>query len=415
MSAEREVDLGISGITRAVEIGRGGFATVYRAFQSPFERPVAVKVFGGLVLDESTIMQFERECRAIGRIPSQPNILTVYEEGTSSFGQPYLVMPFLAQGSLADRLGREGRLPWAEAVRIGAKLAKALQAAHEAKVLHLDVKPENILVSNDGEPLLADFGVARLTDTTRRTRSPQGFSPAHVAPEVVAGQEPTEAADVYSLASTLFNLIVGRPPFVESDEDNFFLIVRRIESDPVPDLLRPLLVPEEVCRSIEAAMAKDPADRPVSAAVFGDELVTGYREAARREALCQEKLRQETARQEAARQEAARQEAARQEAARQEAARQDARHQEAARQRAARLEAGRREAARRGAEVKHRPVPSRSSANRVGNYCLQLGGLCVLVLVGFHFTHTTGFPIYATDVVGFCSGLVGVIAALKRR
>ncbi len=272
MAGERPVELGISGITDAVVIGRGGFATVYRAFQPTFERLVAVKVFGDLDVDENMKAVFERECRAIGRMAGRANILTVYDAGTTSSGQPYLTMAYMAGGSLADRLRREGPLPWRAAVGIGVMLARALDVAHRAGVLHRDVKPENILLSADGDPQLADFGIARLTDVTRTTKTGASFTPAHVAPETLAGLAPTAAVDIYSLASTLFAAIVGRPAFVESIDDNVFVILRRIEYAAVPDLLRPRQVPEALCRSIETAMAKNPADRPPTAAAFGAEL-----------------------------------------------------------------------------------------------------------------------------------------------
>ena len=205
---------------------------------------------------------------AIGRISGRANILTVHGAGTNAAGRPYLVMPYMEQGSLDDRLRISGRIPWSEAADIGIRLAKALQVAHEAGVLHRDVKPDNVLISDDGQPLLADFGIARLTDVTRATRSQLAFTPAHVAPEVLSGNPPTAAMDVYSLASTIFTLIVGRPPFTEGPDENVFAIMRRISEEPVPDLMRPLDVPETVCLVIEAGMAKDPVDRPPTAGAF---------------------------------------------------------------------------------------------------------------------------------------------------
>jgi non-specific serine/threonine protein kinase len=285
MSTESAVELGIKGLSDAVEIGRGGFAVVYRAFQPAFERFVAVKVFDVLGVGEPTPAAFERECRAIGRISGRSNILTVYEAGLTSARRPYLVMAYMARGSLEDRLRRDGPMLWPEVLEIGVKLANALQLAHESGVLHRDVKPENVLISDDGEPLLADFGIAQLADAVSKTRSRPAFTPAHAAPEVLAGEAPTEAVDIYSLASSLFALIVNRPPFVEGDDDNLFLIMRRVVEAPVPDLLRPRHVPERMCRSIEAAMAKNPADRPPSAAAFRAELQAAQREAAGHEEI----------------------------------------------------------------------------------------------------------------------------------
>ncbi|HEX3542056.1 MAG TPA: serine/threonine-protein kinase [Acidimicrobiales bacterium] len=274
MAGERITDLGINGLTAAVEIGEGGFATVYRARQTALGRFVAVKVFRDLTVDDTTLAIFERECQAVGRVGGRRNILVVYDQGITSGGRPYMIMPFMTGGSLLDRLQRQRRLPWPEVAELGAKLARALQTAHDAAVLHRDVKPANVLLDDDGEPQLADFGIARLTDTTRTATNHPSFTPAHVAPEVLKGAPATPLVDVYSLASTLFELLAGHPAFVtggDGSDDSFFAVMRRVESAPVPDL-RPVGVPDDVCRVIEWAMAKEPAQRPASAGAFATAL-----------------------------------------------------------------------------------------------------------------------------------------------
>ncbi|MGH9126181.1 MAG: protein kinase domain-containing protein [Acidimicrobiales bacterium] len=291
MPAGQSVDLGIPGTTDAVEIGRGGFAVVYRAMQPAFERYVAVKIFGNLTVDDATREAFQRECRAIGRIAGRPNVLAVHEAGMTAKGRPFLVMAFMAQGSLQDELDRTGPFPWPRAVDIGIKLASALDLAHRSSVLHRDVKPDNILISDDGEPQLADFGIARLTNVTRLARSSLAFTPAHVPPEVAAGQPATAVGDVYSLASTLFMLIAGRAAFVERPEDTLFTVMNRVSTAPVPNLLRPRRVPEAVCAAIERTMAKDPALRPTSAAEFAALLEVARADALRQEAVQEEAKR----------------------------------------------------------------------------------------------------------------------------
>ena len=264
-------DLGIKGITDAEEIGRGGFAVVYRAFQPAFERLVAVKVLEVVKLDDSTRAAFQRECRAIGRLSGRPNILTVHDAGLTTSGKPYLVMAYLSPGSLDDLLRRRGRLAWAPALRMGVKVARALESAHQAGILHRDIKPANVLMSEDGEPYLADFGIARITDATRLTRSGLALSPAHAAPEMWEGGPLTPAVDIYSLSSTVFTLISGRPPFVNSGEESVLAVMARVMTAPVPDL-RPLGVPHAVCQALEQGLAKDPAGRPSSAAAFAAQL-----------------------------------------------------------------------------------------------------------------------------------------------
>jgi serine/threonine-protein kinase len=265
------IDLGIPGIGNAVEIGRGGFAVVYRAFQPKFRRTVAVKVLTMSATDEVARARFDRECQAMGLLSDHPNIVTVYDSGYTEAGRPYLVMAYLPQGTLADRLGRDGVIAAAEVSALGVTLAEALHAAHQAGVLHRDVKPSNILVSNFGAPQLADFGIARLADATVRSLTGFAFSPAYAAPEVLAGHEPTAASDVYSLAASLYELLVGRPAFFERDEDNLFAVMARVATDPVPDL-RTHGVPDSLAGAIERALRKDPAERTPSGHAFAAEL-----------------------------------------------------------------------------------------------------------------------------------------------
>jgi len=278
LATNQPVDLGIRGVEEAVEIGRGGFASVYRAFQPAFERFVAVKVLDIADVDDAAQGSFQRECRAIGKLSGRPNILTVHEAGVTATGKPYLVMA-LAQESLEDRLDRQGPLPVPEAVDVGIKVAGALEFAHRAGILHRDVKPANILISDDGEPQLADFGIARVASATVLSRSGLAFTPTHAPPEALEGKPPTPAADVYSLASTLFNLIAGHAAFVEDPEDSLFVVLARVGSSPVPDL-RPRGVPDRLCRVIENAMSKDPQERPPSAEAFAAALAAARREPA---------------------------------------------------------------------------------------------------------------------------------------
>jgi oligopeptide transport system substrate-binding protein len=265
-----EVELGIRGVTDTVEIGRGGFAVVYRGFQPAFERLVAVKVLEVLP-DESTRLAFQRECRAIGKLSGRSHILTVYEAGTAASGKPYLIMAYLSRGSLEDELKRSGPFSWSDAVAIGTKVARGLEAAHQSGILHRDVKPANILLSDDGEPHLADFGIARIAGATRHGQTALAFTPAYAPPELLSGAPPSPARDVYSLAATLYHLIAGQPPFGDAAHLDIFQMMARVVNEPVPDM-RPLQVPETVCQVIERALAKDPVERPLSAESFAREL-----------------------------------------------------------------------------------------------------------------------------------------------
>ena len=263
-------DLGIPGIDAAEPIGRGGFAIVYRARQGAFNRTVAVKVLSVSVSDEDRSL-YARELAAMGTLTGHPNIVTVFSSGFTADGRPYMVLEYLPEGSLAERLRRSGPLPWPEAVSIGVRLAEALAAAHLAGVLHRDVKPENVLMSTYGQPKLADFGIARM-EGGAETRGAMHLTLSHAAPELIDGGGPSVASDIYALASTVMHMIRGRPPFSSGAEhDTTVATLKRIAHDPPPDL-RPLGVPDTVCTVLERGLAKLPEQRQPSAAAFAWEL-----------------------------------------------------------------------------------------------------------------------------------------------
>ncbi|MET8832416.1 serine/threonine-protein kinase [Micromonospora sp. NPDC004540] len=269
-AAGAAVDLGIAGCTDAVEVGRGGFGVVYRAWQADYARWVAVKVlaadWGG-----PSRARFERELRTLGRLSDHPHIVTLHQAGRTAAGNPYLLMAYEEGGSLGDRLRRGTAGDWRAAVAGGIAVAGALETAHRAGVLHRDVKPENILVSGYGEPKLADFGQARPGAERPGTRARVTASVLHAAPEVLRGEPASVAADVYALASTVLHWIRGAPPFTPGDGESTASLLRRIAADPMPDL-RLLGVPNGVCAALERALAKDPARRPGSVAEFAGEL-----------------------------------------------------------------------------------------------------------------------------------------------
>ncbi|MGB2570393.1 protein kinase domain-containing protein [Micromonospora citrea] len=263
--------LGVDGCTDAVEVGRGGFGVVYRAWQPAFSRWVAVKVLAADWHGPSRA-RFDRELRMLGRLSDHPHIVTLHQAGRTAAGNPYLLMAYEEGGSLGDRLRGGAAGDWREAVAGGISVAGALETAHRAGVLHRDVKPENILISGYGEPKLADFGQAR-PSTADRT-DPRGrvtASVLHAAPEVLRGAPASVAADVYALASTVLHWINGTPAFTPAAGESLESLLRRVTVDPVPDL-RTQGVPDGVCAALERAMAKDPARRPATAAEFADEL-----------------------------------------------------------------------------------------------------------------------------------------------
>jgi len=272
-------DLGVPGITRATLIGQGGSGRVYRAFQQRLDREVAVKVIPTHG-EEAVLRRFDRERRAMGRLSKVDGVVTVYEAGTTDAGDLYLVMPYIGGGSLKDHMEREGRLGWKPATLAVEQVAEAIHRAHDADVLHRDIKPGNILLNEDGRPLVADFGIARLgAEASATTTTGLTLTPAFSPPEAFERGEGTEAGDVYSLGATLWALIAGQAPFTgDQDGSSLSQIMGRILSYPVGDLRA--LAPEAVCIAIEKATSKDPAQRHPTAAAFAEELKQARRDAA---------------------------------------------------------------------------------------------------------------------------------------
>ncbi|MCG5213706.1 serine/threonine-protein kinase [Streptosporangium sp. KLBMP 9127] len=272
----------VSGYTLLEPIGQGGIGTVYRAHpERDPGRIVAVKVLSVEQTRRRGLKRFARECLLPARLSAHQNVVAVLAAGVTRSGRPYIVSEFYEGGTLADRLGRIGPLPLREVLGTGMAVAGALAAAHEAGIVHGDVKPGNVLLSASGEPALADFCVARLADLGESPAEPVR-SPAHLAPEVLNGQPHTPASDVYSLGSTLYELLAGRPAFHVDGRTAMAQFVLRVLTEDPPGIARPD-VPAPVLHTIRQAMAKDPAERPPTALalaeLLADLIVAGTRPA----------------------------------------------------------------------------------------------------------------------------------------
>ena len=267
MAEEPTVELGISGLGPAVRIGSGGFADVYRAQQTNLRREVAVKVLRAPANEEQARMRFERECHAVGAVSGHPNIVGVHEGGFTSDGRAYLVMEYFPGGSLLDRLQRDGPMSAAEVIDIGLKIGRALGVAHDAGVLHRDVKPANILISAYGEPALADFGIARVEGGQQTATGLVTASFAHASPEVLEGGAPSAPSDIYSLGSTLFELFTGNPPHFKAGEESVWALMNRVVSEPVPDPTS-VGMPEPLAVTVRKATLRNPEARHRSTGEF---------------------------------------------------------------------------------------------------------------------------------------------------
>jgi serine/threonine-protein kinase PknK len=252
------VDLRLPNYHEFSVLARGGSSVVFLARERRIDRPVAIKVLPP-EKDLHAVKQFEREKEIAVSLGRHPYIVQVFDAGAASDGSPFLVMEYFERGSLADRLRAEGPLSVEETVSIIEKIGSALQAAHDAGILHRDVKPSNILFSEYG-PSLSDFGIARSMSRGEWTQSLAHFTPWHSAPEILEGENPSIASDVYSLASTMFTALEGRPPFVVSGDDRSLAYQLRVLRDPLPTLLRGDL-PVGLHDVLVKAMAKLPVDR----------------------------------------------------------------------------------------------------------------------------------------------------------
>ena len=273
MSKSKELRIGAAlegRYTIVREIGHGGMATVFLARDLKHDRDVALKVLHrelGAVLGAE---RFLAEIRTTAHL-HHPNILPLFDSGEAD-GMVFFVMPFVEGETLRERITKEGQLGVTEAVRITGEVADALEHAHKHGVIHRDIKPENILLQ-DGHAVVADFGVAIAVSNAAGSRiTGTGFSigtPQYMSPEQAAAERDIDGrSDQYSLASVLYELLVGEPPFTGP---NTGAIMARMMSEPAPDVTRRRRsVPESVADALHRALEKVPGDRFPTVAAFGE-------------------------------------------------------------------------------------------------------------------------------------------------
>ena len=260
------------GRFRIVEqLGSGGMANVYKAIDTRLDRAVALKIIRTENLGESNFLErFEREAKALARL-NHPNIVHINDFGELD-GLPYLEMDYVPGGTLEKLLGV--LIPWSEAARFLAPVAYALDHAHRQGIIHRDVKPSNILIMNSGEPMITDFGIAKIMEPDRATLvTLPGFgvgTPAYMSPEQVMGKEIDGRSDVYSLGIVLYEMFTGHPPF---RADTAMAVAVKQVHDPVPRPRRDLIpLPAQAEQAVMTALAKLPNERFSDMAAFAETL-----------------------------------------------------------------------------------------------------------------------------------------------
>lgn len=260
----------LPGFTYVTVLGSGGFADVFLYEQDMPRRQVAVKVMLAEIVTERLRAMFRAEADLMAQLSAHPSVLTVHQASVAADGRPYLVME-LCSSSLSDRYRREP-LGVAEVLRVGIRIASAVETAHRAGVLHRDIKPANILTTAFGHPVLSDFGIASTLEDAAATDA-VGLSIPWSAPEVLADESPgTVRSEVWSLAATVYSLLAGRSPFELPGGQNApaDLVARIQRARPLPTGRAD--VPERLELVLRRAMSRQPDARPESALAFVREL-----------------------------------------------------------------------------------------------------------------------------------------------
>jgi serine/threonine protein kinase len=243
-------------------VGGGSMGVVWRAHDVLLDRDVAVKellVHGGMTEKQAAEMKRRamREARIAARL-HHPHAISVFDV-LEHAGRPCLIMEFVHARTLADLIAERQRIPVGDVGRIGVQLAGALSAAHAAGIVHRDVKPGNVLVTEDGTAKLTDFGISRAVgDSTITATGVLAGTPAYLAPEVAQGHETVQASDVFSLGATLFCAIEGEPPF--GLDPNPIALLYRIANDPVP----PPRTAGPLTGALTELLRADPVQRPTA-------------------------------------------------------------------------------------------------------------------------------------------------------
>ncbi len=226
----------LSGRFRLDEkIGSGGMSTVYRAFDPTLERWVAIKMMHrDISSDPDQLERFRREARTVARL-NHPHVVTVIDAGEDD-GAPYIVFEYVEGETLKERIRRLGSLPVSEAVAYAIEIGRALSSAHAHRLVHRDVKPQNVLIDQDGRAKVTDFGIARSLEAHGLTSPGRVLGTTdYVSPEQAMGHEVTEQSDIYSLGICIYEMLTGEVPY---RADNQVAVAMQHVKEPLPDVQR---------------------------------------------------------------------------------------------------------------------------------------------------------------------------------
>src|SRR3712207_4042883 len=237
------------------QIGSGGMSTVYRATDTVLERHVAVKLMHReIASDSGQLERFRREARAVAQL-SHPHIVGVIDAGEED-GRPYIVFEYVEGETLKDRIRRMGRLPVDEAIAYAIEIARALGAAHARGIVHRDVKPQNVLIDEEGSAKVTDFGIARSLDEEGLTAAGRVLGTTdYVSPEQALGHEVNGQSDLYSLGIVLYEMLTGDVPF--HGETQVSVAMKHVREDPPDIKTRRPEVPASLARVLDRMTAKD--------------------------------------------------------------------------------------------------------------------------------------------------------------
>lgn len=245
-------------------VARGGMATVYKATDTRLDRPVALKIMHAeLAADDDFVARFIGEARAVAQL-SDPNVVNVFDQGEDD-GAVYLAMEYIHGRTLRDVLHERGRLGADLALEVAESVLSALASAHRAGIVHRDVKPENVLVGNDGRVKVADFGLARANSSSSKTTRGLLGTVSYISPEQALGERATPRSDVYSAGIMLYELLTGKTPH-EGPTD--FVVVRSHIDDDVPPPSESVPLPPAVDALVLTATAREPMERYADASAF---------------------------------------------------------------------------------------------------------------------------------------------------